>query len=460
MRASLPARTWWALALVASLCLSHSAALAEQAAAEKTAPSAGPSAPVEPTGPVTLQDAIRIAKQNHGSVVVAREAVAVAQGRVTEARAGTLPNVSGDVTFQGRGSSLVNRGNGALGRSGTTWDPRPLPRLSVNYTLYDGGQTAAGVRQARAGVAESQAGEQATLRNLALTVASSFVAQLRAESLLDLRQAQEKLAQEQLDRVEARISAGSAAEADRALPLSEVRSAQVARIQAENDAKVAATALRNAMGLSVGPPLKLVQPAGITGTLPSQNELMAEAEKMRPELQQARARVASAAAGLTLAKLRRYPLLDVTAAYQATPSDPTQRASWAIGLGISMPIWDANVTRAREEEARAQLVSATADMEQTRKDIAAEVEQAYLNLVSARERLGAATAAADAAKVNLDATSARYERGVAGVSVVDLFAAQVQYDTANVDAIQAQYDVLLAQAQLDRAVGRMAGTGQ
>jgi outer membrane protein TolC len=60
----------------------------------------------------------------------------------------------------------------------------------------------------------------------------------------------------------------------------------------------------------------------------------------------------------------------------------------------------------------------------------------------------------EAAQVNLEQTTARYERGLAGVTVVDLIQAQVQFADASNSAIQALYDTHFAQAQLNRAIGR------
>lgn len=393
--------------------------------------------------PISLQEAIKIAERNHASVTVARDSLEAAKQRVRQARAGILPNVVASVGYSGMGSSP----------GGTRYDMGLQPRVAVDYTLWDGGLTKASVRQATAGVDSSEAGLTATRNDLAFTVAANYLAQLRAERILALRKAQEELAQQQLERIETRISVGSAAEADRALQLSELRNRQVERIQAENEVKVAANTLRNSMGLPVGPPLRLIEPAQADTALPSVDVLRQRAERQRPEVVQAQARVRSAEAALAIAELQRHPRLNASAGITSTPEREGQRAVWDLGMTVSMPIWDAGSSRAKELEARAELRSALAQLEQIRKDVAAEVEEAYLNFVNAQERLQAAQAAVEAAKVNLDATTARYERGVAGVSVVDLFASQVQYSTANTNAIQALYDVHLARVQLERALG-------
>jgi len=310
------------------------------------------------------------------------------------------------------------------------------------------------VRQARASVDGSQASLGAVRRNLAFEVTSNYLFQLRAERLLELRLAQEDLAAQQLRRVEARISLGSAAAADRALTLSELRNRQVDRILAQNDARVAANTLRNSMGLPVGPPLRLVEPRENVDPLPDVETLRDMARRQRPEVIQAEAQERVSRAGVKIARIQRRPRLDTTFAFNARPNDPLTRSDWAVGAALSMPLWDAGLTHAREQEARSGVESSVAQLEQVRKDVTSEVEEAYLNLANARERLEASRLAVEAAQVNLQQTTARYEQGIGGTSVVELVQAQVQFANANNSAIQALYDVHLAQAQLNRAIGR------
>ena len=407
-----------------------------------------PGDPAAPTAPVSLEEAIRIAETNHGSVTVAEESVEAARQRVRIARTGTLPIVTGEIGYRGAGTSASGGGLS----DGTRFDQGPQPRVVLNYEVFDGGLTRAAVRQAQANVLANRAGLGTTQNNLAYTVATNYFAQLRAERLLALRRSQEELAAEQLRSVEARIRVEEVAEAEQALPLSELRNRQVDRIEAENDVRVSANALRNVMGLLPGPPLRLVEREDAAATLPTVEALRATAERLRPEVIQAAARLRVAEQSVSIARIRRRPRLSTGLNVNLTPNND-QRAAWDVGAAISMPLWDAGLTRAQEREAQADLRASRAQLEQVRKDVTAEVEEAYLILVNARERLAASALAVDAARVNLESTTARFQRGVTGITVVNLSQAQVQYDTANTNAIQARFDVHLAQAQLERAIG-------
>jgi outer membrane protein TolC len=405
-------------------------------------------------------------------MAVAEESVEAARQRVRIARTGTLPSLSGEIGYRGRGASNLG---GLFGPQPTqtipgvggapaqrvrvdtnnaSFDQGLQPLIGLNYNVYDGGLTRTSVRQARAGVESSVANLAATRNNLSLDVTSFYLAQLRSERLLELRRVQEGLAIEQLRRVEARVREGAAAEAERALPYSEYQNRRVDRILAENDVRVSGNALRNIMGLSVGPQLQLVELREALEPLPTIESLRQTAERERPEVIQAEAQVRVSEASVTIARIQRKPRLDTTFAFNVAPNNPFERSNFSVGAAVSMPLWDAGLTHAREQVARTDVNAAAAQLEQVRKDVGADVVEAYLNLANSRERLEASRLAVEAAQVSLEQTTARYERGLAGVTVVDLIQAQVQFANASNAAIQALYDMHLAQAQLNRAIGR------
>jgi outer membrane protein len=418
------------------------------------APPPGPApavpAPEATVRPITIQEAIQIAFRNHADVAIASQGIVLARQRVTEAKTGTLPSLVGGLTYSGRGVSDLG-GVFGPGRDSTRSDNGPLPTIAARQTLFDSSQTRLQVRQARTDVTSAEAGLQNTRRLLAFDVTSNYIQLLRSQKQFDLRKEQVRLAQEQLDLVDGRIAAGAAATADRFPPIRELRLAQERQIAAQNDVNVSASALRNSMGLPLGPPLRVADLPEATFEVPSLEASVADAIRLRPDLTQDVASVESSRAGLSLARVRKGPVLTSSVGFNVTPKDTISRSDWNFLTGVSMPIWDAGLTRAREREAAASLESNRARLEQARKDVEAEVQQAHLNLASAKERVDASRASVDAARVALEAANARYQQGLA--ITVDLTDAQLGFITASNDAINAIYDYYLARAQLNRAIG-------
>lgn len=404
--------------------------------------------------PITLDEALAIAFRNHANVLVAQQDLEAARQRVAQARAGTRPNVTGSVGFTERGVFDFGDIFGP-GENSNLSDDHATPDIAARQVLFDHGQTRLQVRQANAGARSAFAGVDNAYVNLGFQVTSDYVNLLRAQALLAVNDEQVRLAQQQLDLVRARIQAGTAAQSDEAPVLTQFRLAQESRIRAQNSVRVSSSLLRNSLGLPLGPAPNVVDlPAGEL-MVPELAASVQEAYRLRPDLRQDEESVRIAEASLELARLRRKPILSATAGLNITPTERNARGSWSVFTGISMPIWDAHVTRSREAEASANLGGASARLEQTRKDVDADVEQAVLSLASARERVEASQASVEAATVALQAANARFEVGLAiSIEITD---AQVNYIQARNTQITALYDYYIARAQLDRAIGRYRG---
>ena len=88
---------------------------------------------------------------------------------------------------------------------------------------------------------------------------------------------------------------------------------------------------------------------------------------------------------------------------------------------------------------------------QLNKDISAQVEEAYLNLTSSKERVAAAEISLAAAQQNYEAQKGRYSSGLA--ITLDLLNAEAQLVTAQNSDVQAKYDYYIAIAQMNYALG-------
>jgi outer membrane protein len=120
-------------------------------------------------------------------------------------------------------------------------------------------------------------------------------------------------------------------------------------------------------------------------------------------------------------------------------------------LGVSIPLYDGGATRARVQAARLETENARTALDRRMRDVALQVRQAYLNLVTASRQIDAANTALQQAIAARQLAQARYE-GQVGVylEVTDAQAALVQAETSQVDAV---YSYLIARAQFEHAIG-------
>jgi outer membrane protein TolC len=109
------------------------------------------------------------------------------------------------------------------------------------------------------------------------------------------------------------------------------------------------------------------------------------------------------------------------------------------------------LTQYQVEESKATLNVLKANEESLRQGVFLEVQQAYLNLQDAEERIPTAELAVRQTEENLDIANGRYAAGVGNpIEVTD---AQVAYTNAKTSYIQALYDYKVAQASLEKAMG-------
>ena len=405
--------------------------------------------------PLTLDQCIAVALQHHGRVLAANARYKSAEARIVTARSPLFPQIITRHTFF-RGQTIGRQTGFIFRRLGFITETKQWS-VYFDILLFDSGLTQAQIEQAKASAEGAKQDLNATLNSIALTVTQAYFELLRAQHLLKLSQQQLEASQAHLRMVQARIQAGDAAPVDVHPVRVEVANARLSLLSAQNQVKVARTALANAMGLNPHVNIDVVdvpepQPQPLSMTLQACLDV---AVKNRPDLLRARSELQLARAGLRAARLQTMPVLNVNAGYEIGIGgySPTQRR-WQIDASISFPIFDGGATQARLREAKANMQAARASYEQLMRDIQAEVEQAYLNLQNAWERITATRTVVEEAERNLEAAREKYRLGL-GI-IIEVVDAQVNLFNAHINQIQATYDYYIAEAQLRYATGEIA----
>jgi outer membrane protein TolC len=123
---------------------------------------------------------------------------------------------------------------------------------------------------------------------------------------------------------------------------------------------------------------------------------------------------------------------------------------------VQFKIWDSGQTQGRVEQARADVEKAKITIENVREGIALEVRSAYLGLQEAREKVAVAEKGLQAATESLRVARLRYEAGVS--NQLELSDAELAYTQAEQNLVNARYDLRVAWARLEKAMGRYAQT--
>jgi outer membrane protein TolC len=232
------------------------------------------------------------------------------------------------------------------------------------------------------------------------------------------------------------------------------------KLRAEVEADVAEADLRRLLDL---PPATRVLPAEPLEPrrLPSRDveALVAEAQKLRPERQALAARVASAEAGARAERGARLPQLALSGGYlYANPNriivPPTSSwdDTWDVGVGVSWSVLDGGRRRASEARARSQADAAREQLRGLDRQLRLEVTQSALELRTAEARVAVAERSVVSAAESMRVAADRYREGVIPSS--ELTDAEVAHERAALARTEALAALRLAEARLERAVGR------
>jgi outer membrane protein len=388
---------------------------------------------------LTLQDCIQTALQNNYDIRISRNNVSSAKLRETSSKSGYYPKISADSTLFTAASDNNTIENGT--------------DISVYQNVYDGGLREATVKGAKYDALQSELNMARLEQTLRYNVSKAYYEVLRAKKMADVADASVKYNEALKAEIQSKLDVGSAAQVD-ILPVeAQLASSKVSLLSAQNSVRTALIDLQNQMGQKVDHNFDVQDiDAPIDYKIDTIEASVGAALNMRPDIFQYKAATESAKAAEKIAAIALYPRPSISAQYQTRIANGGSIDETTVMGGLSFDIFDGGSNKAAYKEAQNTTKNAAIQEDQIQKDIAADVENAYLNLMDAKERLTAADISLAAANENYRAQQERYAQGL-GITL-DLLNAEVQVTTAESDSVQAKYDYCIAAAQMDYAIGK------
>ena len=200
---------------------------------------------------ISLAEAIRLAQQNSPEAIQAEGTERTSRAAKVSAIGAILPSASlsaGQVIPIGGGGVRLNNAGEvvAVAQNSTT-----NTGLSLNMTLFDGGQRLYDLRTAKSQIVAAEANRVAVKYNVALQVKQQYYAVLAAIESEEAAQLQKELASEQFKSSAAKVKAGVATRSDSLRGVIQVGNAQLAVITAQSAKEAADAALTRLVGSPV-----------------------------------------------------------------------------------------------------------------------------------------------------------------------------------------------------------------
>lgn len=418
--------------------------------------------------PLSLREAVQLALRENKAVTAASEGVRAADTRTGQARSGYLPKLNYTESFM-RGdnpvfvfSSLLTQHQ--FGASNFALGPLNRPNaldnfqslLTLDQSLYDGGQTRQAVRAADLG--RQMSGEDARrvhMETIAAAARAYYDVVLATESLTTAEQAV-RSAEADLRQAESVRAAGMSTDVDVLSIRVHLAAVNEQRIQRAADLDVARAALNNALGIPLDSAHAVasdLRPA----RLPDNElaDLEKDAAQDRPEARQTRLAVNLAQTQSDTAHAALLPQVGFHTAFEADRQQFVTRggANWLVGFSLKWNLFNGSADKARIQETEHARLRAEADAERMDSAVRLQVRQAYAGLRSAEQRIEVAQAAVAEAQESLRITQNRYQAGISNVT--DLLRNETAVLESSTRYLAAVHDQRVAALMVEFAAGRL-----
>lgn len=398
---------------------------------------------------LTMDEAIRLAKRNNGTLKAAQKDLVAAKARKTQANAAFLPTLTPTLTYT---DSLREIPSAQLGNQSVEFNQMST-QAGLTWRPLDAGQRLAQLRSSRESVSAQTAQTQQTLRQLIFNVEQQYLETLRALELEKVATAQLDRATKVLDQTKTRVQVGDAAKREILQAEADAFNAKVNSITAKNRTATNSAGLKAIIGFQNdfnNPDLETVNFAP-ENDLPTQiADAVNTGLQTRPDLIARRKSVSAQAEGLRVTEINAGLTwsLDLSYSRQFSPAQSSNRNAQFL---LSYPLFDGGLSRAQVNEQRANVDSSRATLSQAEKDARSEIESTFITYNQNQEALNAADLALKAARLNFEAAEGSQKAGAA--SLLDVITAQVSLVTAESNYIQANYDLLISQLKLRLVTG-------
>lgn len=402
--------------------------------------------------PLTLEEAHKIALQNHPQIAAAKYTAAAAEQVTKEARSAYQPALSASLTGVGADS-------GSRIAAGGLNNPVVYNRLGSGVTLSqmitDFGRTSNLVESAKLR-AQAQSETVDTNRSqVLLGVDRAFFGVLRAKALTQVAEQTVNERQLIVDQVSTLARNRMKSDLDVSFAKVNLADAQLLLSSAQNQYKAGLAELATALGIPGQQSFDVVdsgEPQPLTDAV---EDLVRQALNQRPELRSLRLEDSAAQRFAKAERALMFPSVSTFAATGLAPAgqETIPNRYGAIGVNLNVPLLNGGLFSARRDEAEYRSRAVDQNLKDLENRVVRDTRVAYLNAANAFDRLGLTKQLLDQARMALDLAQSRYDLGLS--SMVELSQAQLNLTSAQISATAARYDFQLQKQVLEYQTGNL-----
>lgn len=340
--------------------------------------------------------------------------------------------------------------------------------ISLTMPVFDGLRTPNDIAAKRLNLKAAFESLNKAKEDLSIQIASYYLQVLYNKELQRISELQLTYSKEQISKTEAMVKAGK-------VPLSQLydikaqaANDEVSLTQARNDVKLALLDLAQALEMERdGASFDILSPDTTNavqkymGSILPPDDIYNHAVSFKPQIKEQEYLLASQKKQLKVAKSAYFPQLNFGASYTngyyhyytgdmqnlSFGDQLAQNNRKTIGFSLSIPIFNRFQTRNNVRTARLNIYNQELLMENTKKALYKEIQQAYYNATAAQEKYIASGKSVQATEEAFQYAQQRYNAGKS--SVFEYNEAKTNYAKSLAEEAQAKYEFILRTKILD-----------
>ena len=333
--------------------------------------------------------------------------------------------------------------------------------LGTNIPLFTGMQIPNSIALSKLNLKASTEDLAKAKEDISIQVASYFLQVLFNEELLKVARNQVELSQELLNKKVAFFKNGKASEAEVLEAKSRLAQDQLSMVQTENNYQLAILDLSQLLELPSPENFQISVPdiKDFSADLILPDEVYSQALMNKPAIKAAQYRLQGANNNIKIAQSAYYPQLSFGAGigtnyYHLSGIENApfsrqwnQNMNKYLQFSLSIPIFNRFQVRNRVKSARIQRTAMSWQLEESKKALYKEIQQAYYNALAAESKYKSSLLASESAEAAFRLTSEKYTHGKA--SATEYNEMRTAWMKALSDGIQAKYEFVYRSKILD-----------
>jgi len=339
--------------------------------------------------------------------------------------------------------------------------------LSADVTLWNGFVLQNTIKQRELDLEASLQELEKARDDVILNIAASYLEILFAEEMVLVSEAQTEVTEQQIERTQKLVDAGSLAKGALLEIEAQLASEELQLVNNQNRVDLAYLNLYQFLELPISESFKIEKPVfpeiKATNTVINSIDVFNNALMLRPEIKGARMRMESAKKQLTVAKGSYWPSLSFGAnyynLYNNKYTNPLDQSSmtlsdqlknnqrYGLGFTLSIPLYNNFRVRNSISNATLQVRDFEYQLQTTKNMLRKEIEQAYQNALAALKRFTSSKKAVRSMEEAFRYTEEKFNVGM--VNSVEYNQSKNNLTRAQSDLVQAKYEYIFRSKILD-----------